>query len=74
MAVPSSDPSIKAIILKIDGEHNDYIIEDLDDNTILVKETKIPELKRRLERVSLYIYIYIYLPFSKAAAGSSDLC
>ncbi|RPB21289.1 hypothetical protein L211DRAFT_790699, partial [Terfezia boudieri ATCC MYA-4762] len=45
------DPSIKAIILKIDGDHNDFIIEDLDENTLLVKETKIPELKRRLERV-----------------------
>ncbi|KAF8458129.1 RNA polymerase II transcription factor B subunit 5 [Terfezia claveryi] len=45
------DPSIKAIILKIDGDHNDFIIEDLDDNTLLVKETKIPELKRRLERM-----------------------
>jgi len=45
------DPSIKAIILKIDGEYNDYIIEDLDENTILVKETKIPELKRRLENM-----------------------
>jgi len=45
------DPSIKAIILKIDGDHNDYIIEDLDDNTLLIKEAKIPELKRRLERM-----------------------
>ncbi|KAF8430298.1 hypothetical protein EV426DRAFT_708468 [Tirmania nivea] len=51
LTIPRSDPSIKAIILKIDGDHNDFIIEDLDDNTLLVKETKIPELKRRLERV-----------------------
>ncbi|KAI5811713.1 RNA polymerase II transcription factor B subunit 5 [Peziza echinospora] len=43
------DPSIKAIILKIDGDNNNYIIEDLDDNTLLIKETMIPELKRRLE-------------------------
>ncbi|KAI9855361.1 MAG: TFIIH complex subunit tfb5 [Trichoglossum hirsutum] len=43
------DESIRAIILKIDAVNHDFIIEDLDDHTLVVKETKLPELKRRLE-------------------------
>ncbi|KAI4246361.1 MAG: hypothetical protein L6R40_002029 [Gallowayella cf. fulva] len=43
------DPSIKAIILKIDQEHHDYIVEDLDDQTLVIKESQLPRLKVRLE-------------------------
>ncbi|KAI9784320.1 MAG: TFIIH complex subunit tfb5 [Geoglossum umbratile] len=43
------DESIRAIILKIDAANHDFIIEDLDDHTLVVKETKLLELKRRLE-------------------------
>ncbi|KAI9823160.1 MAG: TFIIH complex subunit tfb5 [Thelocarpon impressellum] len=43
------DPSIKAIILKIDSAHHDFIVEDLDDQTLVVKESKLKELKERLE-------------------------
>ncbi|KAI9802533.1 MAG: TFIIH complex subunit tfb5 [Piccolia ochrophora] len=43
------DPSIKAIILKIDAVNHDYIVEDLDDQTLVVKESKLKELKLRLE-------------------------
>ncbi|KAI9710603.1 MAG: TFIIH complex subunit tfb5 [Chrysothrix sp. TS-e1954] len=43
------DPSIKAIIMKIDSEHHDFIIDDLDDETVVVKESKLPELKQRLK-------------------------
>ncbi|KAI9663751.1 MAG: hypothetical protein M1821_007241 [Bathelium mastoideum] len=43
------DPSIKAIINKIDTARNDFIVEDLDDETALIKETKIAELKERLK-------------------------
>ncbi|KAI9826677.1 MAG: TFIIH complex subunit tfb5 [Sarea resinae] len=43
------DPSIKAIILKIDSQAHDFIVEDLDDQTLVVKESKLPELKIRLE-------------------------
>lgn len=46
------DESIKTIIVKIDSEHNDFIIEDLDDETLVVKAEKLPELKRRLNEVS----------------------
>ena len=47
------DPSIKAIINKIDAARNDFIVEDLDDETVLIKETKMTELKERLKEVSL---------------------
>ncbi|KAI9848410.1 MAG: TFIIH complex subunit tfb5 [Sclerophora amabilis] len=43
------DPSIKAIILKIDSTYHDFIIEDLDDQTLVVKESKLKELKQKLE-------------------------
>ncbi|KAI9810206.1 MAG: TFIIH complex subunit tfb5 [Phylliscum demangeonii] len=43
------DPSIKAIILKIDSARHDFIVEDLDDQTLVVKESKLRELKTRLE-------------------------
>ncbi|MCJ1358727.1 MAG: TFIIH complex subunit tfb5 [Icmadophila ericetorum] len=43
------DPSIKAIILKIDQERHDYIIEDLDDQTLVVKESMLASLKLRLD-------------------------
>ncbi|KAI9887560.1 MAG: TFIIH complex subunit tfb5 [Watsoniomyces obsoletus] len=43
------DPSIKAIILKIDAVHHDFIVEDLDDQTLVIKESKLKELKQRLD-------------------------
>ena len=46
------DPSIKAIILKIDQEKHDYIVEDLDDQTLVIKESQLQRLKDRLEEVS----------------------
>ncbi|KAL8931772.1 MAG: hypothetical protein Q9211_006738 [Gyalolechia sp. 1 TL-2023] len=45
------DPSIKAIILKIDQEHHDYIVEDLDDQTLVIKESQLLRLKEKLEEV-----------------------
>ena len=45
------DPSIKAIILKIDQDKHDYIVEDLDDQTLVVKESQLASLKARLEEV-----------------------
>ncbi|KAI4125568.1 MAG: hypothetical protein LQ338_004172 [Usnochroma carphineum] len=45
------DPSIKAIILKIDQEFHDYIVEDLDDQTLVIKESQLPRLRERLEEV-----------------------
>lgn len=45
------DPSIKAIILKIDQDHHEYIVEELDDHTLVVKESQLAALKARLEEV-----------------------
>lgn len=45
------DPSIKAIIVKIDSEnHHRYIVEDLDDTTVVIKESALTELKMELEK------------------------
>ncbi len=45
------DPSIKAIILKIDQEKHDFIVEDLDDHNLVIKESQLQRLKSRLEEV-----------------------
>ncbi|MCJ1469104.1 TFIIH complex subunit tfb5 [Pseudocyphellaria aurata] len=44
------DPSIKAIILKIDQHKHDYIVEDLDDQTLVIKESQLASLKQRLDK------------------------
>lgn len=46
------DPSIKAIIVKIDAEDHAYIVEELDDQTLVVKENMLASLKRKLDEVS----------------------
>ncbi|CAN8106275.1 unnamed protein product [Discula destructiva] len=44
------DASIKSIIVSIDNENNnEYIIEVLDDQNIVVKETMVKILKDKLE-------------------------
>ncbi|KAL8644758.1 MAG: hypothetical protein Q9210_007089 [Variospora velana] len=45
------DPSIKAIILKIDQERHDYIVEDLDEQTLVIKESQLANLKETLDKV-----------------------
>lgn len=46
------DASIKAMLVDIDSKNgNEYIIEELDEEHILVKETKVHELKSRLNQV-----------------------
>lgn len=57
------DPSIKAIILKIDHESHDYIIEDLDDETLVIKESMLPRLKARLDEVYLLLSLPPPSPF-----------
>lgn len=47
------DPSIKSIIVNIDSENHEFIIEDLDDERIVVKENMVAALKQKLEDVSL---------------------
>ena len=46
------DPSIKAIINRINDQHNhDFIIEDIDDEHVLIKSQKHDELKQLLKDV-----------------------
>ena len=43
------------MLVDIDSKNNnEYIIEELDEEHILVKETKINELKARLNQVSTH--------------------
>lgn len=49
------DASIKAMLVDIDSKNNnEYIIEELDEEHILVKETKVNELKGRLNNASTF--------------------
>ncbi|KAI8624458.1 RNA polymerase 2 general transcription and DNA repair factor tfiih component [Xylariaceae sp. FL1651] len=43
------DPSIKSIIINIDSEKNDYIIEDLDESHLFIKDVMVAQLKAKLE-------------------------
>jgi hypothetical protein len=44
------------MLVDIDSKNNnEYIIEELDEEHILVKETKINELKARLNQVSIIL-------------------
>ncbi len=55
------DPSIKAIIVKLDAEsgHKEgYIIEELDDQHVVVKENRLTELKMKLDDVSIEVVSY----------------
>jgi len=46
------DASIKAMLVDIDSRNqNDFIIEDLDEEHLLVKDTKVATLKARLQQV-----------------------
>lgn len=64
------DPSIKAIILKIDQEHHDYIVEDLDDQTLVIKESQLPRLKEKLEEVYTSILSRLLAIADRSAKGA----
>lgn len=49
------DPSIKSIIVNIDSDNHDFIIEDLDEERVVVKENMVPLLKQKLEDVSILL-------------------
>jgi TFIIH basal transcription factor complex TTD-A subunit len=52
------DASIKAIIMKINAEDgNIYIIEDIDDEHVLIQESKHAQLKARLNAVRVHCMI-----------------
>lgn len=46
------DPSIKSIIVQIDAEDHAYIVEELDDQTLVVKENMLTSLKMKLDEVA----------------------
>jgi hypothetical protein len=50
------DPSIKSIIVKIDSEEHAYVVEELDDQTLVVQENMLPLLKARLDDVSTFVF------------------
>ncbi|CAL3972735.1 hypothetical protein PZA11_004224 [Diplocarpon coronariae] len=45
------DPSIKSIIVKIDSADHAFIVEELDDQTLVIKENMLPILKQKLDDV-----------------------
>jgi len=45
------DPSIKSIIVKIDSENHDFIVEELDDQNLVIKENMLAILKAKLEDI-----------------------
>jgi TFIIH basal transcription factor complex TTD-A subunit len=50
------DESIKAIIEKLDKDNNNtFIIDSLDDETMLVASGKINELKAQLKQVGFHL-------------------
>lgn len=54
------DPSIKALILKIDSERHDIIIEELDETHLVIDQNKIDYVKLELNRL---LSKNIYDPF-----------
>jgi TFIIH basal transcription factor complex TTD-A subunit len=46
------EPAIKSIIVHLDSVNHDFIIEDLDENRLVVKENMVELLKEKLNDVS----------------------
>ncbi|KND91739.1 RNA polymerase II transcription factor B subunit 5 [Tolypocladium ophioglossoides CBS 100239] len=63
------DPSIKSIIVNIDSDNHEFIIEDLDDERVVVKENMVPLLKQKLEDVCLLLsLVALHAPWGLAHA------
>jgi TFIIH basal transcription factor complex TTD-A subunit len=39
--------------MNIDAEDHQFVVEELDDRTLIVKESQLQELKRRLDDVTI---------------------
>lgn len=50
-ALLKCDPSIKALIVRIDSASHDIILEELDDMHLLVDPSKIEFIKHELNRL-----------------------
>ncbi|CDK25649.1 unnamed protein product [Kuraishia capsulata CBS 1993] len=46
-----SDPSIRALILKIDTVSRSIVIEELDETHLLVDQSQVPFLKNELNKL-----------------------
>jgi TFIIH basal transcription factor complex TTD-A subunit len=57
------DPSIKALILKIDSARHDIVIEELDETHLVIDQNKVQAVKSELNRMLLK---NIYDPFDEA--------
>lgn len=69
------DPSIKSIIVAIDNESDHaYVVEELDDQTLVVKENMLTSLKMKLDDASdLFIQtLYSRLTACTEIEGHSD--
>ncbi|KAI0851304.1 nucleotide excision repair, TFIIH, subunit [Daldinia vernicosa] len=44
------EPSIKSIIVSIDSQNNEYIIEDLDESHLVIKDNMVAQLKMELDK------------------------
>ncbi|KAH7399949.1 RNA polymerase II transcription factor B subunit 5 [Cadophora sp. MPI-SDFR-AT-0126] len=58
------DPSIKSIIVKIDAGDHAFIVEELDDQTLVIKENMLAILKQKLDDI---------LRETQAVADESDM-
>ena len=57
------DESIMAIIKNIDNDtKNQIIIQDLDSETCLINDDKLPELQRKLKEVC-WLYLLVGKPY-----------
>ena len=63
------DPSIKTIIVAIDSESHDFIIEDLDNQRLVIKENMVPLLKQKLEEVRRVLSFICLLPDADSLAA-----
>lgn len=52
------DPSIKSIIMKIDSKEHAFIVEELDDQTLVIKENMMTTLKIKLDEVGVLVAVY----------------
>jgi hypothetical protein len=51
------DPSIKSIIMNLNSDHNEYLIQDLDESHLVIQEDKVQQLKSKLDEVSLPVAV-----------------
>lgn len=61
--------------MKIDSEKNDFIVEELDDQTLVIKEGMLQILKMRLDEVHSTFHFATVMPFflkSSVTAMSLD--